>query len=575
MIQVRDINGWQSLPEDWPAVVRRVLAARGIRSEADLQFDLADLPSPTLLKDMAAACQLLQQAIEADWSVLIVGDFDADGATSTALLIRGLQQFGLQKLHFMVPNRFIHGYGLTPQLLAELPVKNQPDLLITVDNGIASIDGVAVAKQRGMRVLITDHHLPGEQLPAADAIINPNQTDDTFPSKALAGVGVAFYLLLGLRQHLNQQNWFEQNNVKPPRLIELLDLVALGTVADLVPLDKLNRSLVMRGLARMREGLAGAGINALLKIAGKDRQRLSAQDLGFAVGPRLNAAGRMEDMGQGIELLLTNDAMFAENSARLLDDMNLQRRDVEQTMQQQALKMLDDLALPDTQSTPVISLYQPDWHQGVIGLLASRLKDRLHRPVIVFADGDAGELKGSARSIQGIHIRDLLARVDSLHPGLIKRFGGHAMAAGLTLAKADLERFSETLLAVVKTLVNDNTFDRQRLSDGELNATEITLPLAAQLPLIAPWGQGFAEPQFHGEFELVDFRHVGQQQDHLKLTVQLTDGRSLTAMAFKQTAPDWLTTQQTVLLRYRLDINEFRQQQSLQLLVDEVLPVSE
>lgn len=575
MIKQRDSNGWQDLPADWPPVIKRILAARGIRSEADLQFDLADLPSPALLKDMAAACQLLQQAIEADWSVLIVGDFDADGATSTALLMRGLQQFGLQKLHFMVPNRFIHGYGLTPQLLAELPVKNQPDLLITVDNGIASIDGVAVAKQRGMRVLITDHHLPGEQLPAADAIINPNQTDDTFPSKALAGVGVAFYLLLGLRQHLNQQNWFAQNNNKPPRLIELLDLVALGTVADLVPLDKLNRSLVMRGLARMREGLAGAGINALLKIAGKDRQRLSAQDLGFAVGPRLNAAGRMEDMGQGIELLLTNDAMFAENSARLLDDMNLQRRDVEQTMQQQALKMLDDLALPDTQSTPVISLYQPDWHQGVIGLLASRLKDRLHRPVIVFADGDAGELKGSARSIQGIHIRDLLARVDSLHPGLIKRFGGHAMAAGLTLAKADLERFSETLLAVVKTLVNDNTFDRQRLSDGELNATEITLPLAAQLPLIAPWGQGFAEPQFHGEFELVDFRHVGQQQDHLKLTVQLTDGRSLTAMAFKQTAPDWLTTQQTVLLRYRLDINEFRQQQSLQLLVDEVLPVSE
>lgn len=575
MIKQRDSNGWQDLPADWPPVIKRILAARGIRSEADLQFDLADLPSPALLKDMAAACQLLQQAIEADWSVLIVGDFDADGATSTALLMRGLQQFGLQKLHFMVPNRFIHGYGLTPQLLAELPVKNQPDLLITVDNGIASIDGVAVAKQRGMRVLITDHHLPGEQLPAADAIINPNQTDDTFPSKALAGVGVAFYLLLGLRQHLNQQNWFAQNNIKPPRLIELLDLVALGTVADLVPLDKLNRSLVMRGLARMREGLAGAGINALLKIAGKDRQRLSAQDLGFAVGPRLNAAGRMEDMGQGIELLLTNDAMFAENSARLLDDMNLQRRDVEQTMQQQALKMLDDLALPDTQSTPVISLYQPDWHQGVIGLLASRLKDRLHRPVIVFADGDAGELKGSARSIQGIHIRDLLARVDSLHPGLIKRFGGHAMAAGLTLAKADLERFSETLLAVVKTLVNDNTFDRQRLSDGELNATEITLPLAAQLPLIAPWGQGFAEPQFHGEFELVDFRHVGQQQDHLKLTVQLTDGRSLTAMAFKQTAPDWLTTQQTVLLRYRLDINEFRQQQSLQLLVDEVLPVSE
>ncbi len=574
MIQVRNSDGWQDLPEAWPEVIRRIMAARGIRQETDLQFALADLPPANLLTDMNVACQLLQQAIEMDWSILIVGDFDADGATSTALLTRGLQQFGLHNVRFMVPNRFIHGYGLTPQLLAELATKNQPDLLITVDNGIASIDGVAVAKQRGMRVLITDHHLPGEQLPAADAIINPNQANDNFPSKALAGVGVAFYLLLGLRSHLNEQDWFEKNQQTPPRLVELLDLVALGTVADVVPLDKLNRSLVMRGLARMRQGLACAGINALLTITGKDRQRLSAQDLGFAIGPRLNAAGRMEDMGQGIELLLTDDVVFAEQSARLLDDINLQRRDVEQTMQQQALKMLAKIDLQSAATLPLLTLYQSDWHQGVIGLLASRLKERLHRPVIIFADGDPGELKGSARSIQGIHIRDILARVDSLHPGLIKRFGGHAMAAGLTLDKANFAALSDALLAVMQTDIVDDVFTRQRVSDGELLAKDINMDLAAKLPLLAPWGQAFAEPQFHGEFELVDFRHVGQQQDHLKLTIRLADNRVITAMAFKQTAPNWLQANQTVLLHYRLDINEFRQQQSLQFLVDELLPAT-
>lgn len=573
MINVRNSDGWQDLPKAWPEVIRRIMAARGIRQEADLQFALADLPSANLLTDMTAACQLLQQAIEANWSILIVGDFDADGATSTALLTRGLQQFGLHNVRFMVPNRFIHGYGLTPQLLAELAIENQPDLLITVDNGIASIDGVAVAKQRGMHVLITDHHLPGKQLPVADAIINPNQANDNFPSKALAGVGVAFYLLLGLRSYLNEQDWFAANQQTPPRLVELLDLVALGTVADVVPLDKLNRSLVMRGLARMRQGLGCAGINALLTITGKDRQRLSAQDLGFAIGPRLNAAGRMEDMGQGIELLLTDDAVFAEQSALLLDDINLQRRDVEKTMQQQALNMLAKIDLQSAATVPLLTLYQSDWHQGVIGLLASRIKERLHRPVIIFADGDPGELKGSARSIQGIHIRDILARVDSLHPGLIKRFGGHAMAAGLTLNKANFDVLSDALMTVMQTDIADDVFTRQRISDGELAAKDINLDLAAKLPLLAPWGQGFPEPQFHGEFELVDFRHVGQQQDHLKLSIRLADNRVITAMAFKQTAPDWLSANQTVLLHYRLDINEFRQQQSLQFLVDELLPV--
>ncbi|MCX4189295.1 single-stranded-DNA-specific exonuclease RecJ [Methylophaga sp. OBS3] len=573
MIEVRNSDGWQKLPDDWPEVIRRVFAARGVYSESDLQFDLAELPSPDLLKGMPAACALLQKAIESDWSVLIVGDFDADGATSTAVLMRGLKQFGLTKLSFLVPNRFIHGYGLTPVLLDELSSENTPNLLITVDNGIASIDGVHAAKQRGMHVLITDHHLPGEDLPDADAILNPNQQGDAFPSKALAGVGVAFYLLLGLRNFLHQQGWFSARQLTPPRLIELLDLVALGTVADVVPLDKLNRSLVMRGLARMRQGKACAGIQALLTISGKDRQRLSAQDLGFAIGPRLNAAGRMEDMGQGIEVLLTDDRFFAEQSARLLDDINLQRRDVEQEMQQQALKMLDHIALPDAEQLPIITLYQADWHQGVIGLLASRIKERLHRPVIVFAEGEPGELKGSARSISGIHIRDVLAHVDSQVPGLINKFGGHAMAAGLTIDKANFDDFQKALHHSIERFVDEDTFTQKRFSDGALAITDMNLDLAARLPVLAPWGQLFAEPQFHGEFELIDFRHVGQQQDHLKMTIRLVDGRVVTAMAFKQTAPFWMTINQKVMLLYRLDINEFRQQQSLQLLVDTVWPV--
>lgn len=571
-IQQRDSTGWQNLPDSWPDCLRRVLAARGIQQQQDLTFDLAELPKPEQLKGMQAAVALLEQAVHAQWRVMIIADFDTDGATSCAVMIRGLKMLGLQQLAFKVPNRFTHGYGLTPALVDEIEVEDQPHLLITVDNGIASLDGVAKARQRGMKVLITDHHLPGDALPDADAIVNPNQPADDFPSKSMAGVGVAFYLLLGLRQHLRSRDWFKQTGQPEPNLSVLLDLVALGTVADVVPLDKLNRTLVTLGLKRMRQGRACAGIQALLQVAGKTPAKLSAQDLGFAVAPRLNAAGRMEDMGLGIDALLSDDPAQALMAAQLLDDINLQRRSVEQTMQQQASQMLDQLQLTEAEPLMAYCLYRDDWHQGVVGLLASRVKERLNRPVIIFAPGEADEIKGSARSIAGVHIRDMLARVDSLYPGLIMRFGGHAMAAGLSIKPGNFDRFQQAFIEAMTEKVNPEIFSKQLVSDGELSAAEMTLQLASQLPIAVPWGQGFAEPVFHGAFALINFKSVGQQADHLKLTVQLSDGRTVTAMAFRQQPPDWLYQAEQVLLRYRLDVNTFRQQQSLQFLVENVLP---
>lgn len=571
-IQQRDPSGWQNLPADWPDCLRRVLAARGIEQKQDLQFELADLPKPDALLGMPAAVELLATALASHWNVMIVADFDTDGATSCAVMIRGLRLLGLQHVTFIVPSRFKHGYGLTPALLDEIPTAEQPNLLITVDNGIASVEGVSRAKARGMHVLITDHHLPGEQLPDADAIVNPNQPDDLFPSKAMAGVGVAFYLLLGFRQHLLKSGWFEKTQTESPKLINLIDLVALGTVADVVPLDKLNRSLVNLGLNRMRRGQTCAGIKALLQIAGKAPSTLSTQDLAFAVAPRLNAAGRMQDMGVGIETLLMDEFDQALQAAQLLDQINLQRRQVEATMQRQANSMLAKIDLNTDQKANVYCLYNSDWHQGVVGLLASRIKEKMHRPVIIFAPGDEGEIKGSARSISGVHIRDVLARIDSLHPTLITRFGGHAMAAGLTLPLDNFVEFEKALKKIVSDWIEPHQLERQLLSDGELSAEEMTLSLAQRLPIAAPWGQAFAEPVFHGVFNLLAFKAVGQQADHLRLQLALDDGKSLTAMAFRQQIPDWLYDADKVLLRYRLNVNDFRQQLSMQLLVEDLLP---
>ncbi len=573
-IVTRDHTGWQQLPQNWSDSLRRVLASRGIQSKSDLSYQLADLPTPDLMLGMETAVNLLAQAVTEQWRIIIVADFDTDGATSCAVAIRGLKAMGAKHLDYIVPNRFIHGYGLTPELLAEIPDNDQPELLLTVDNGIASIEGVEVAHKRGIKVLITDHHLPGDTLPKADAIINPNQHGDTFPSKNMAGVGVCFYLLLGLRQQLRSQNWFEDQKIDTPKLNALLDLVALGTVADVVPLDKLNRTLVNLGLARIRAGRSCAGINALIQISGRNARELAAPDMGFAIAPRLNAAGRLEDMGIGIETLLTNDINEATDYAAMLDDINKQRREVEQDMQTQALSMLETM-LFDNEDLPLgYCLFDEHWHQGVIGLLASRIKERQHRPVIAFAPGNEGEIKGSARSIPGIHIRDVLALVASQAPaGMLTKFGGHAMAAGLTIAKHDLEQFEQYFLTALEQTVDPSVLQQQLLSDGELKPEEISLELAQLLPTAAPWGQGFAEPLFHGIFSIIAVRTVGQQQDHLRLTIDSGNGEPITAMAFRQQQPEWLGQGGQVLLRYRLDVNDYRQQKTVQMLVENILKV--
>lgn len=573
MIKQRDCEGWQQLPANWPDCLKRVMAARGIQQQEDLRFDLPDLPRPQQMLGMDEAVSLLYEALNKQWRVLIVADFDSDGASSCALAIRGLKAMGLNQVDFIVPNRFIHGYGLSPELVDEIDKAQQPDLIVTVDNGIAAISGVAAAQQRGIKVLVTDHHLAGDELPAAGAIINPNQPGDNFPSKNLAGVGVCFYLLLALRQYCREQHWFTQHGITEPKVIDWLDLVALGTVADVVVLDKLNRTLVDIGIQRMRQGQCCAGIKALAQVAGKDIRTVVSSDLGFSIAPRLNAAGRMEDMRIGIQLLTETDPQQALKTAAWLDEVNHERRAVEAQMQADALTMLEK-ELPAVHETSLgYCLYDEDWHQGVIGLLASRLKERFNRPVIVFAPGSEGELKGSARSIKGIHIRDVLAHIAAQHPDILQRFGGHAMAAGMTIRLQDLQAFQNSFQHSLSLLVDPQVFEKQRVSDGELMPNEFTLSTARMLTEAAPWGQGFDEPGFHGEFVVEQWRELGQDKSHLRLTVRAAQSDAVTAMAFRQQRPDWLDIGSKVLLRYRLAVNDFRNTQSLQLLVDELLPL--
>lgn len=574
IVSQRDTTGWQQLPETWPECLRKVLAARNIKTEKDISFALSELPSPELLMGMDHAVELLYQALQQQWHIMIVADFDADGATSCALAIRGLKAMGANRIDYIVPNRFVHGYGLTPELLADIDVDNQPDLLITVDNGIASIAGVKQAQQRGIKVLVTDHHLPGDMLPEAEAIVNPNQHGDSFSSKNLAGVGVFFYVLMGLRQYLRQQHWFTQQAIDEPKLVDLLDLVALGTVADVVCLDQLNRTFVNLGMARIRRNLGCAGITALARVAGKDLSQLSTSDLGFAIGPRLNAAGRMEDMGLGINTLLTDDPAHALMAAQELDNINLERRAVEKEMQDHAVQMLDNMNFANDDLPLGYCLFDQSWHQGVVGLLASRIKERQHRPVIAFAPGEQGEIKGSARSIAGVHIRDVLALIASQNPTLLTRFGGHSMAAGLTIKQDDLAEFERCFLAVLQSHVGPELLQQTIISDGELKSDEINVNIAALLATAAPWGQGFPEPQFHGRFIINDIRTVGQQGDHLRLTIKIGQYQNVIAMAFGQQQPDWLKQGGEALLVYRLSVNEFRDQRSVQLIVSHLLAVN-
>ena len=554
------------LPDAIHPVLRRVYAARNISGEDELDNSLTRLHSPAVLKGLSQAVDLLVAALQKQERILVVGDFDADGATSSALMVAALREMGAESVDYLVPNRFEFGYGLTPEIV-EVASARAPDLIITVDNGISSLSGVAAARQQGIRVLVTDHHLPGSELPRADAIVNPNQPGDTFPSKNLAGVGVAFYLLMALRGRLRESGWFEDGQRKEPNLADFLDLVALGTVADLVPLDHNNRVLVQQGLQRIRAGRCRPGIRALLEVAGRNASRLVAADFGFAVGPRLNAAGRLDDMSLGIDCLLSANPARARQLAEQLDALNRERREIEADMKTQALEHVKQLHF-DADRLPLgLCLYNAGWHQGVIGILAARIKERFHRPVIAFAASGAGEIKGSARSIPGLHIRDTLDAIAARHPEVLQKFGGHAMAAGLSLAESQLPVFEAAFQAELKDRLNEETLTGVLESDGALEAGEFSLELAELLRSAGPWGQGFPEPLFDGCFTVVNQRVVGEH--HLKLSVRPDGGRQvLDAIAFNQAAEHQLEKGQRVRLAYRLDSNEYRGLLGLQLMVE-------
>ncbi len=553
-------------PESVPPLLRRVYGARAIESAAELDYALQHLEPPGLLGGLEAAVDLLEQALREGQRIVVVGDFDADGATSTALCLRALRAMGARDVRYLVPNRFEFGYGLTPEIVA-VAAGLRPHLIMTVDNGISSHAGVEAARQQGIRVLITDHHLPGSVLPPADATVNPNSPGDAFPSKNLAGVGVAFYVMLALRSRLRTRGWFGQQGIPEPNLGRLLDLVALGTVADVVPLDRNNRILVQHGIQRIRSGQCVPGIRALLAVGRRDAARCVSTDLAFAVGPRLNAAGRLEDMSLGIECLLTDDGHSAREMAARLDALNRDRKEIESDMQTRALEAIRELHL-EAQGLPTgLCLFHPDWHQGVIGILAARIKERFHRPVIAFARVGNGELKGSARSIPGFHIRDALDAVAAHHPELITRFGGHAMAAGLTLDEAHYPDFAAAFDAEAARLLSAEDLNHTIHSDGELQGDEFSLETAQALREAGPWGQGFPAPVFDGRFRLISQRVVGER--HLKLVLQPIDGEGqIDAIAFNTgelpgSCPE-------VRAAYQLDVNEYRGMLTAQLVVEHI-----
>lgn len=560
-----------NLPDlgDLPPLLTRLYAARGVQSAAELDKGLARLIPYQQLKGIDAAVDLLVQALQQRQRILIVGDFDADGATASSVGVLGLRMLGAAHVDYLVPNRFEYGYGLTPEIVA-VALQRQPDLLLTVDNGISSVEGVAAAKAAGLTVLVTDHHLPGPELPAADAIVNPNQPGCDFPSKALAGVGVMFYVLLALRAKLREIGWFASSGVAEPNLGELLDLVALGSVADVVPLDANNRILVHQGLARIRAGRARPGLRAVLEVAGRQHGRITSTDLGFILGPRLNAAGRLDDMSLGIECLLCEDEALARDMAQQLDELNKDRKSIEQGMQREALAQLKDLPV---ESLPFgLCLFEPDWHQGVIGILASRLKERYHRPAIAFADAGEGVLKGSARSVPGLHIRDALDAVAAKHPGLISKFGGHAMAAGLSLPQEHYGAFAAAFDAEVRRKLSEDDLTGRLLSDGQLGVEEFHLELAKALRHAGPWGQHFPEPLFHGVFQIVQQRLVGDK--HLKLVLKTEcGGQTLDGIAFNIDREVWPNPNvRWVELAYKLDVNEYQGRESVQLMVAHIAP---
>ncbi|HHC6642598.1 TPA: single-stranded-DNA-specific exonuclease RecJ [Vibrio parahaemolyticus] len=573
-IQRRPEPDLSLLPDSIPPILKRIYINRGITDIAQLETSARGLHSYQKLGGIEQAVELLFQAIQEQKRIIVVGDFDADGATSSALSVLALRMLGSNNVDYLVPNRFEDGYGLSPEVVDQA-LELGAEMIMTVDNGVSSIEGVRYAKENGITVLVTDHHLPGQVLPEVDAMVNPNLDSCAFPSKALAGVGVAFYLMMALCVHMRKHNWFAQQGMQEPKLMELIDLVALGTVADVVPLDENNRILVHQGLQRIRAGKARPGIQALIEVAKRDARRLVASDFGFALGPRINAAGRLDDMSFGVELLMCNNIHAARRMASELDGLNQTRKEIEEGMKQEAMAFCERLQFGENSELPYgLSLFQRDWHQGVIGILASRIKEKFHRPVIAFADGGEGTIKGSCRSIPGLHMRDALDFIDTQNPGLIIKFGGHAMAAGLTIKEQDFERFSRLFDEVVKKELDEAALKGVILSDGELKPEEFSMHIAEQLRAGGPFGQAFPEPIFDGEFKVLHQKLVGEK--HLKLMLEpLYKGHPTNVMidgiAFNVDLRRWPDASvKTVRLAYKLDANEFRGNQSLQLMIDHI-----
>jgi len=568
-VQQRQAVVADTLATDIHPLLRRIYQNRGIIDASELNPSMQHLARPAELAQVDKAVDRLAVAIEEGESILVIGDFDADGATGTAVAVRALRMLGASNVSYTVPNRFKYGYGLTQGLVDDIS-KPLPAVILTVDNGVSSIAGAARAAELGMDVIVTDHHLPGDELPAVHAMVNPNQPGDTFPSKNLAGVGVVFYLMLALRARLKADNRLSE---PVPNLASLLDIVALGTVADVVPLDHNNRILVAQGLARIRSGQAAPGILALLNAGKRHHRRAVASDLGFTVGPRLNAAGRLEDMGRGIECLLTDDLATAKTIAAELDQLNKDRRKLQDDMQAEALQILQNTqqALESKSKDSFgFCLYDAGWHQGVVGLVASKIKEKLHKPVIAFAPEGGGSnlMKGSARSIRGIHIRDIFAHMNAQQPDLINTFGGHAMAAGLTLPITNFTRFEEQFNLSLQALVNPLAFTNVIETDGSLPAEHLNLETAQELRYAGPWGQDFPEPSFHDQFRVVSKRLVGGA--HLKMILQSSAGEVIDAIAFFQNESA-LNGREQIEVVYRLDVNEFRGQSSLQLMIEHIL----
>ena len=568
----READETTELPDDLPPLLRRLYASRGVRTANDLERSLKGMLHWQTLTGVENAVEMLHDAFEKNLRIMVVGDFDADGATSTALSVLSLRAMGCDTVEYLVPNRFEDGYGLSPEVVDQAHARGA-QMIMTVDNGISSHSGVDHAHALGIRVLVTDHHLPGEILPNADAIVNPNLADCPFPSKSLAGVGVAFYLMLVLCNHLKSKGWFDARGIAVPKIVEYLDLVALGTVADVVPLDANNRILTWQGLSRIRAGVCRPGIKALLEIANREPAKLVASDLGFALGPRLNAAGRLDDMSVGVALLLCDNIGEARVLANELDALNQTRKEIEQGMQAEALTLCEKLERSSETLPGGLAMYHPEWHQGVVGILASRIKERFHRPVIAFAPAGDGTLKGSGRSIQGLHMRDALERLDTLHPGMILKFGGHAMAAGLSLEEAQFERFQQRFGELVTEWLDPALLQGEVVSDGPLSAAEMTMEVAQMLRDAGPWGQMFPEPLFDGHFRLLQQRLVGER--HLKVMVEpVGGGPLLDGIAFNVDTSCWPDNGvRDVQLAYKLDINEFRGNRSLQLIIDNIWPL--